>query len=337
MKKTKLYKAADIFIKIAIIVVSYYIIYRELFYNQNYKAAFIAFDHILTAGNIVLILIPLFLLMVVNWGVEAIKWKILVAKFENISLWDSFKAILAGTTISSVFPNRAGEFIGRVFILKKENIIKGTLVTFIGNISQLIITIIIGLISALAFSWLYIPQFINIGFLLQASVSLIIMIIIHVILYLYFNISVLQKIGGRRFKKRFKKLSYYLEVFGEYDNKELSGFLLLSFLRYLVFSMQFYLCFLLFGIKLSIFDGLLIISSIYLLITAIPTVAMSELGVRGSVSLFVFGLFFNSLGNLKGELEIAIVAASALIWIINLIVPAIIGSGLILKFKLVKK
>ena len=337
MKKTKLYKAADILIKFTIIVASYYIIYRELFYNQDYRNAFLVFGNILYIENIILFLIPLFLLMLLNWGIEAVKWEILVSKFEKIKIWESFNAILAGTTISSVFPNRAGEFIGRVFILKTENRIKGSLVTFIGNISQLLTTIIFGLAAFFLFSLLFVSEFKNAGFFTYSAILLLIFAIIFAMLYFYFNISALQKISKRIFKTKWKKLSNYLEVFGEYNSGELRKILFLSLIRYLVFSFQFYLCFVLFGINLNIFEGLLIIAFIYLLITAIPTVALSEIGVRGSVSLFVFSLYFAARGKNIDDYKIAIVAASALIWIINLIIPAIFGSFIIMKYKLFKK
>jgi hypothetical protein len=88
---------------------------------------------------------------------------------------------------------------------------------------------------------------------------------------------------------------------------------------------------------MNIFEGLIIISVIYLIITVIPTVALSELGVRGSVSLFVFAYYFTAIGSFDEQVKIAIVAASALIWIINLIIPALAGSYFIIKFKIIRK
>jgi len=60
----------------------------------------------------------------------------------------------------------------------------------------------------------------------------------------------------------------------------------------------------------------------------IPTFAIAELGLRGKVSLKLIGLFStNSLG---------ISIATATIWIINLVLPAIAGSLLILSIKIFK-
>jgi uncharacterized protein (TIRG00374 family) len=337
MSKTKLYKVLDIFIKITIIVVSYLIIYKELFNNGNYRTAFDSFAEILRLPNTYLILIPVFFMMFINWGLEAFKWKKLVNKFEDISFVDSFKAILAGTTISSVFPNRAGEFIGRVFVLKKENIIKGSLVTFIGNISQLLITVILGLISLFIFSLLYINFIKSLSIILIILLFLSIIGAVYLLLFLYFKIDFVEKIAKKLFKKRFPKQSKYFDVFRQYNTQELLNILLVSLARYLVFSVQFYLCFLLFGVKMNIFEGLMIIAVIYLIITVIPTVALSELGVRGSVSLFIFAYYLPHVGPFYEFMNISIVAASAMIWLINLIIPALAGSYFIIKFKIVKK
>jgi hypothetical protein len=61
----------------------------------------------------------------------------------------------------------------------------------------------------------------------------------------------------------------------------------------------------------------------------IPTIALAEIGVRGKVSLALFGLFsINSIG---------IVAASVGIWFMNLVIPALFGSLLILGIKIADK
>jgi hypothetical protein len=70
------------------------------------------------------------------------------------------------------------------------------------------------------------------------------------------------------------------------------------------------------------------VSVIFLVLAIIPTFAIAELGVRGKVSLKLIELFStNSLG---------ISIATATIWIINLVLPAIAGSLLILSIKIFK-
>ena len=87
-----------------------------------------------------------FLLQFLNWFLEALKFKILLNNFSKTSLLFVLKSIYVGNFTAFFTPERFGNFIGRaiVFKEKKEEVIMATL---IGNLSQLIITVVIGLFS----------------------------------------------------------------------------------------------------------------------------------------------------------------------------------------------
>src|SRR5262249_6990083 len=53
-------------------------------------------------------------MMLLNWGLEACKWRLLLWPLEKISFGRSFKAILAGVALALNTPNRIGEYGGRV-------------------------------------------------------------------------------------------------------------------------------------------------------------------------------------------------------------------------------
>jgi hypothetical protein len=134
----------------------------------------------------------------------------------------------------------------------------------------------------------------------------------------YFRISILAQI----IPKHWVKTHRYVDVFRTYNWSQLLVTLIISILRYAVFSFQFYILLLAVGmVDLSLFSGLSIISSIFLLNTIRPSIALLEIGIRGSVALFIFGLYF---GFDNGHEE-AIFTASTLIWLINIIIPALIG------------
>jgi uncharacterized membrane protein YbhN (UPF0104 family) len=97
------------------------------------------------------------LLMVVNWMLEALKWQKLISKIEKVSLLQSVVAVLTGVTISSFTPNRVGEYFGRAFILKKASHIEGILITILGSMSQLLITILTGSLAFLLFLPVFMP------------------------------------------------------------------------------------------------------------------------------------------------------------------------------------
>ena len=102
----------------------------------------------------------------------------------------------------------------------------------------------------------------------------------------------------------------------------------LSAIRYIVFVVQYFLLFRLFEVNIEWWQCLWAVSVIFLVLAIIPTFAIAELGIRGKVSLKLLELFStNSLG---------ITVATASIWLINLVVPAIAGSLLIVSVKIFK-
>ena len=63
-------------------------------------------------------------------------------------------------------------------------------------------------------------------------------------------------------------------------------------------------------------DMIICIAVNYFLITAIPTYALAEIGVRGSVAAAVFGVY--------GIEALPVISASLIIWIVNLAIPSLI-------------
>jgi hypothetical protein len=64
----------------------------------------------------------------------------------------------------------------------------------------------------------------------------------------------------------------------------------------------------------------------YLILSAVPTIALSEIGVRGSVAIFLLQNFTENLS--------AVFLATTCIWIINLAIPALLGNIFLYKTKI---
>jgi len=64
---------------------------------------------------------------------------------------------------------------------------------------------------------------------------------------------------------------------------------------------------------------------IFLIQTLVPSIALIEIGVRTNVALFVLGLISSN--------AIGILSASLLLWMINLMLPAIVGAFLLFQIK----
>ena len=61
------------------------------------------------------------MLMCLNFLMESIKWKVVVANTNPISFTKAIKSVLVGQAFAFFTPNRIGDFAGRVLFLKTEH------------------------------------------------------------------------------------------------------------------------------------------------------------------------------------------------------------------------
>ena len=308
-------KYLSIIIKIVIVFFSFYFIYHQLVENKSFEELDISVLLDTVKKNKVY-LVGVILMMFLNWLVEALKWRYMISKIENISIMTAYRAIFTGITVSTFTPNRIGEYGGRVFCLEQGDRIKAVFITVLCSMSQLLVTILYGSISLFI---LFDEILIDKTFL---SVSVLILLNLF-LLFSYFNIShIINFLGKFKLIKSFKK---YLEVLVMYSYKDLFIAFIYSNTRYFIFSLQFIILLHVFGINISFMDAILSVMLIFFFITITPTITIAEIGVRGSVAIFVLGLFSSN--------DIAILSSTTLLWLINLIIPAIIGSFFIFSLK----
>src|SRR6266498_651715 len=93
--------------------------------------------------NLVLVII----LMLMNWSIEAMKWKISIQRIKPVSFLKSFRAVLSGVSFSVNTPNRIGEYLGRILYMEEGNRLKAVSLTIVCSMSQLIITLFAGTIG----------------------------------------------------------------------------------------------------------------------------------------------------------------------------------------------
>ena len=265
-------------------------------------------------------------LMMINWSMESIKWKYAVKYVHNISFIQSFKAVLSGVSFSITTPNRIGEYFGRMLYMPEGKRLKIIAIAIITSYSQLLVTLIIGCISYLILkgelisSGLISPlwyEFTGAGLL---AVTIILTV-------LYFNIGRIESVLENWLRS--SSYLYLIEAAKDFSMQRLLNLLLLSFLRYSVFLTQYILLFELFDVHVPLFKLVILTSLVFLTLAIIPTIALAELGIRGEVTIQIVGLASaNSLG---------ILLSSVSMWFINLVIPAIAGSVLILTIKVFKK
>lgn len=258
-------------------------------------------------------------LMLLNWGVETAKWRWLMAPVERVGWPRAWAATVAGTSVGLVTPNRTGEFMGRVLFLTPGHRVQGAFATALGSIAQFLITLMAGAVGLLllhlsgrTFPW-------QDGRITAALLSLVLLATFCACALYLFPALLRQLVLLLPVLKRLERPS---SVLNAYRQRELVAVLGLSVLRYAVFAGQYVLLLHTLGSGVAGMDALMAIPVIYLISTLVPTVMLTELGVRSSVALAV-------LAPLGGEAA-AVVLATALLWSINVALPAVIGSLVLL-------
>ena len=311
--KAKIRKLAELTVKIIIVLLGVFILYKKLIVNQNITDILNEIKTSFTNKRQFALMNLAFILVSLNIYLEAIKWKFQIKPIENISNWKSFLSIFTGMTAGMFFPNRMGNFLGRIFMLEKGDRIKAAMVTIVGGMAQMIATVSIGLIAAI----FYVKKYLVI-------ICFVSVLVIITLLLIYFNIHLLKYFQILIPKKFKEKTEEYLEVFTLYKKTELLKILIISFVRYFLYTFQFVLLIWAFGVPLTYFNAMIPISLTYLAMMIVPFITITEIAVRGSVSIMIFEkwLIMNGINSTFGMM---VFSASSLLWIFNIAIPAIIG------------
>ena len=274
--------------------------------------------------------IIVFLLMFVNWGIESKKWQIVIKEVEKISFGKAFRAVFSGQAFALNTINNIGEFVGRVLFLKEGNRLRAISVTMVGSLSQVIVTFVMGAVSLFLARLLFSQEglgdggvsafwYIGLMFILTTCTILLLMV--------YYSLSWVIK----AFEKRWfvKKYAFLIQKVEDFHARELTIILLFSFSRYIVFVLQYLILLHVFQVEANPLLLILMICIIFLILAIVPTIALTELGLRGQASVFMLGLVST---NTTG-----IMFTATVIWVINRAFPALAGSLFILGVKLFKK
>lgn len=264
-------------------------------------------------------------LIPVNWGLEARKWQVLLRPVESIGLFHSFKAVLAGLAFSMNTPNRIGEYGGRVLYVHEGHRWKALSLTMVGSFSQLMITLIMGLGGLVFLLFNPITAAGIAAYSIWIRVLLWGTVLVTVLLFLlYFKLT--QILQWAEKLPRAKTFLQHITIIEKLPVTILLRTISLSFIRYIIFVIQYILLLQLFGVEAVIWHSFWLICVMYLVLAITPTIALAEAGLRGQVGLLLFSLVSAN--------KFGIVGAATAIWFINLIIPALIGSLLFISLKI---
>ena len=299
-------------IKIAILLVSFTVIFYKIkeFYFSSPKEL----NELFNSDNSMFILL-IAGLMCLNWFFEAIRWKYLISSIQTIKIIHSLHSVLVGITAGLLTPKRLGEVGGRIVLMNRENQNKGISAFALGSVIQTSVTALFGIIAGLTLVFHYTTHGLeNINLLLSISVILLLMLF-----FLIFNLPLtvkwLLKVPWM------KKYAHIFNHLTSQSRKKTALLLGISILRYLTFSLQFFLLIRLFDPSAGVIESYTGIGLTYFIMTILPLTSLIEIGVRGSVAAFVFDMFAIQPGS-------GVLAVFSL-WVINLGFPAVLGAFIV--------
>ena len=313
------YKTKQFFfvlIKLSIVTGAFYFIYHKL--TKNPDLNFNAFIHFLTKSRIFSLkyLIFLLFLTIFNWFFEILKWRYLVYSVKKISFKDALEQSLGALTASLFTPNRIGEYGAKAIYFLPVYRKRIVLLNLMGNMMQMSVTVFFGIIGLFVFVSQYA---IEINYFKVASFAIVMLLIISFI-----------GIGAKKASLTIKGISIE-KIILFIKNLPLKTHIYsfsFSVFRYLIFSFQFYYLLLILGLDISYLDAMVVITSMYLLSSIIPSIFIFDVIIKGSIAVYLFSFV--------GVNEFIILSIVMVMWLFNFVLPSLFGSFYVLNFNLPK-
>ncbi|AMA50200.1 MULTISPECIES: lysylphosphatidylglycerol synthase domain-containing protein [Flavobacterium] len=295
-------------LKLIIVVGAFYFIYERLSNQSNMD--FDRFKNQILFKQTWYTIVFILFLSVLNRFIEILKWQNLIQEIKTISLVESTKQVLGALTLALFTPNGIGEYAGKALFFEKNQTSKVIFLNLICNGVQLVLTVFFGILGLMYFNTYFSVVRSKVVFIVLGITVFLILIII------FFRKA---KIGKYSIEKIIHKINAIPKKIHQKN-------LFLGVLRYLTFSHQYYFLFLMFGVDLPYLLLMSVITSVYFLASSLPSFQFLDFAVKGSVAVFFFGL-------LKVN-EWVVLFISTLMWILNTVLPVVIGSYFVLNFKL---
>lgn len=287
--------------KLLIVSGAFYFIYHQLAENDklDWDQFYTLFKKNQSISGIIFILFLSFL----NRFFEILKWQNLVSYLHKISLLEATKQVLGSLTAGVFTPNGIGEYAGKALFFEKIKIKKIVFLNLICNGIQLIITVLFGTIGL----WI-------LGYRFWVLLLLIV----------FFGFWILG-FGLKKVTIKDYSLIQLIQKINQIPRNIHQKNMILGFLRYMVFSYQYYFLFLAFDVDLPYLPMMATIGTVYFLASSLPSFQFLDFAVKGSVAVYFFGKL--------GVNEWIVVFISTLMWLLNVVLPVLLGSYYVLNFK----
>jgi putative Ca2+/H+ antiporter (TMEM165/GDT1 family) len=282
----------------------YYKVLHDVAWNQFIQTMLLQLKAIPVFDWMVLLV-----LFCLNFLLEAYKWKWVIYTISPISLLKAIESVFIGQAFAFFTPNRVGEFAGRTLFLPTADKLAGMTKMAWASYAQLLATIVMGCI-ALGLNVSFYPIIQGPWLVMVKWVSPLVGCIALLLFFYQRNwtgwLSFLNKVQVAT------NLKFHL--------------LWLSLVRYLVFLLQYVWVARMLELNIGFLPLIFSVAILFLCISILPTISLTELVVRGQLLLLLLAPFSQD--------PLMIVAVSTFIWSVNFLAPAIIGAFLLLRYRL---
>lgn len=259
---------------------------------------------------------------VLNVFLQYLKWKLTCT--EVLGVTDNskvFRSLFYGFSAGIITPLRIGEYFGRGIEFRDRSLVQVTVATLVDKFFPLLIVALLGSMLSLLFIYIYY----NVSIYLILALFSLIFTFFYILILLLINPRFWSNIFFSRINSSTKLKPFFdkLRVFRRLDRKYFVKMLVISFLFYSCFLIQYALLVSAFSNHFDILNYLWAANLIMFAKTIIPPISFGELGIREGASVY----FITQMG------QTASVGfnASIFLFIINLLIPALIGVGMFLR------
>ena len=302
MKSNKPY--LQIFNVLLILAAYGYLVYRLTIFDDY--SSFLTTLHLADIRQWIT-LVAIVLLMPLNVVAEAGKWRLLLRKTEPMTIWGAQRQVYYGYVGAFITPYHAGDYPARAMLLKdKRNFSAAVGVGLVGTIALLVVELIFGVPA----TWLFISYNPDIPMQYFAIAFIVLVLMLSFLPHLvrYLSRHEWKNTQMRQLSAALSHMSYPLFM------KTIAW----SMLRYTIWALQLALTLRLCGIAMTPVQYMIAIPFYYMVVAIFPSLPALTIAIRGSWSLIIFGVFSQNTAG--------IALAVVLIWLINTVLPMLIGS-----------
>jgi hypothetical protein len=306
-------------IKVSVLVLAFAFIYHQYLEKGDKLHSFEVLVSHINRQKVYFTLGAVVFLMLVNWMLESVKWKYLTRDFQPMNVWQATEAVFCGLTWAIFTPNRLGEYAGRVLFLPPRKRVFGVFAMAVGAYGQNVITNVLGTISIVWFlNTFWHPSLLVYSGIILGSIVFTVFIAI-VYFHIVWVVNILDKIPY------IKKFHRFFAVMARYKKLELIYIMCFCLARFAVFSFQYYLVLHLLIPDIPALQTMLMVFILFFVQSALPSLDLFDIAVRNGTAVYLFHFITDQ--------QVAVMAAVSSIWLINLIIPAILGSAFVFNLK----